>query len=290
MAACSIDSAVRAAVAAGANIDYLALLDNFCWCSPEDPGRLWQLKEAARACFDVATGFGTPFISGKDSMYNDFKGFSDDGKPLKISIPPTLLISAVGVVPDAGKTVSLDAKLPGDVLYILGTTNNELGGSKFLRTSSHPPLPLGEGQGEGFSVPSVNPAKNYQLYKALFAANQKNLIASAVSVNNGGLIIALLKKLMGGMLGAEVNLMNLPGEWKENYQALFSESQGRILVSVAPKNAAEFEKLMAGKDFAKLGKIIAKPVLTITDKKERQIVKLKIVDALKAYKLTFKDF
>ena len=78
------------------------------------------VKKAARACYDIATAYGTPFISGKDSMYNDFKGFSDDGKPLKISIPPTLLISALGVIPDAAKAVSLDAKLPGDLLYILG--------------------------------------------------------------------------------------------------------------------------------------------------------------------------
>jgi len=309
MAACGIDSAVRAAVAAGADIDYLALLDNFCWCSPQDSGRLWQLKEAARACYDIAVGYGTPFISGKDSMYNDFKGFSDDGKPLKISIPPTLLISALGVVPDAAKTVSLDAKLPGDLLYILGTTDDEMGGSEYLSAFA----PVGNGLDRSLQghIPSVNAPKNYQLYKTLFAANQQNLIASAISVNSGGLIVALAKKLTGGGLGAEISLMDLPGSWRENYQALFSESQGRILVSVAAQNITAFENLMsrgagsqakpdqalpggkhsAGKNiFTKIGKITAKPVLKITDKKERLIVKLKISDALKAYRLTFKDY
>jgi phosphoribosylformylglycinamidine synthase len=286
MAACSIDSAVRAAVAAGANVDYLALLDNFCWCSPQDPKRLWQLKEAARACFDVAVTYGTPFISGKDSMYNDFKGYGSDGKPLKISIPPTLLISAVGVIPEASKAVSLDAKLSGDLLYILGATDNELGGSEYLRIIKKPD----EVHAAGLPVPTVNATKNYQLYKSLFNANQKNLIASAISCNNGGLIVALVKKLMGGGLGAEIGLVNFPGNWKENYQALFSESQGRILVSVDPKKAAEFEQTMSGNVFAKIGQVTAEPVLKITDKKDQMVVNLKIADALKAYKLTFKDF
>jgi phosphoribosylformylglycinamidine synthase len=292
MAACSIDSAVRAAVAAGANVDYLALLDNFCWCSPQDPKRLWQLKEAARACFDVAVVYGTPFISGKDSMYNDFKGFGFDGSPLKISIPPTLLISAVGVIPEASKAVSLDAKLSGDLLYILGATDNELGGSEYLQMIAPSPFEgrAGERLQNVGQAPSVNTAKNYQLYKSLFAANQKNLIASAISCNNGGLIVALVKKLMGGGLGAEIGLVNLPGDWKENYQALFSESQGRILVSIDPKKAAEFEQTMSGNVFAKIGKVTAEPALKITDKKDRMVVNLKIANALKAYRSTFKDY
>jgi phosphoribosylformylglycinamidine synthase len=292
MAACSIDSAVRAAVAAGANIDYLALLDNFCWCSSQDPQRLWQLKEAARACYDTATAYGTPFISGKDSMFNDFKGFDKTGKPLKISILPTLLISALGVVPDSSKIVSLDAKLPGDFLYILGGTDNELGASEYARFTAPSPSEGRAGERLQYKeqIPSVNSSINYQLYKTIFEANQNNLIASAISVNRGGLIVALIKKLMGGLLGAEISLADLTGEWKENYQALFSESQGRILVSVAPKNAAEFEKLMKENIFARIGKITAKPVLTITDKSQKQIVNLKITDALKAYRSTFKEF
>jgi phosphoribosylformylglycinamidine synthase II len=289
MAASSIDSAVRAAVAAGANIDYLALLDNFCWCSPEDPHRLWQLKEAARACYDCATVYGTPFISGKDSMYNDFKGFGQDGKPLKISIPPTLLISAIGVIPDAAKTVSLDAKLPGDLLYILGSTNNEMDGSEFMRMQS--PLLSKEGwlaQRDGV-VPAVDSAKNYRLYKTFYTTVQKNMIASAISVNCGGISVALMKKLMGGQIGAEISLDNLPGNWKENYQALFSESQGRILVSVDQKKSAAFEKLMKGNIFAKIGTVISKPTITITNN-DKMIVNLKTSDALKAYKETFKNF
>jgi phosphoribosylformylglycinamidine synthase len=280
MAAASIDSAIRAAVAAGADIDYLALLDNFCWCSPEDPKRLYQLKEAARACFEVATDFGTPFISGKDSMHNDFKGFGADGKNLKISIPPTLLITTVGVVPDVTKTISLDVKIAGDLLYILGETNNEMAGSEYLAMMKN----------EGGLAPKVDTHKNYKLYKSVFNCNQQDLIASAISINRGGLVTALTKTLIAGGLGAEINLTDVPGNWKENYQALFSESQGRILVSVAPRNAEKFEQMINGNAFAKIGKVINKPTLTIIDKNDKKIVNLNTNQALKNYKATFKDY
>lgn len=308
MAAASIDSAVRAAVAAGANVDYLALLDNFCWCSPENPERLWQLKQAARACYDIATAYGTPFISGKDSMYNDFKGFSANGQPIKISIPPTLLISAVGVLPDAAKSVSLDAKLPGDILYILGETFDELAGSEY-GLSLFPSPRHGEGDPSASdlsaealakvedrerlmtkqNVPSVNAQKNYQLYKSLFSAMQKNLVASSISVGRGGFAVALLKKLIGGLLSAEIDLKNLPGKWTENYQALFSESQGRILVSVNPKNAAAFEKQMGKNVFAKLGKITDGKNIIIKNGNSK-VCDLKLQDAEVAYKKRFKDY
>src|SRR6185369_15331012 len=110
MAAASLDTAVRNAVAAGADVDYLALLDNFCWCSSNEPESLWQLKQAVKGCYDYAVSYGTPFISGKDSMFNDFSGFDEKGKPLKISIPPTLLISTIGVIKDVSKVVSEDVK------------------------------------------------------------------------------------------------------------------------------------------------------------------------------------
>jgi phosphoribosylformylglycinamidine synthase len=80
MAACAIDTAIRNYVAAGGNINHLALLDNFCWCDAYNPGRLWQIKRAAEACYDFATAFKTPFISGKDSMFNDFNGYDENGE------------------------------------------------------------------------------------------------------------------------------------------------------------------------------------------------------------------
>jgi len=157
MAACSIDTAIRNAVVVGGDVDHIALLDNFCWCSANDPVRLGQLKRAAQACYDYAVVYGTPFISGKDSMFNDFKGFDDEGKPVMISIPPTLLISAIGVIPDVTKCISLDVKLPGDLIYILGETHED-------------------------AYAPVNGKKNAALYRAFYNMTSNNAIASALSV------------------------------------------------------------------------------------------------------------
>ena len=133
MAGACIDGAIRAAVAAGATIDTLALLDNFCWCSSNDPIRLGQLKQAVKACYDYSVLYGTPLISGKDSMFNDFKGFDAKGNPVFISIPPTLLVSSIGVIKDVRKAHSIDFKFDGDLIYLLGETYDELGGSEYIR-------------------------------------------------------------------------------------------------------------------------------------------------------------
>jgi len=134
MAACAIDTAIRNYVAAGGNINHLALLDNFCWCDAYNPERLWQLKRAAEACYDFATAFKTPFISGKDSMFNDFKGYDENGEKVMISAPPSLLISAIGIIENIENAVSLDVKMPGDLIYVLGETLDELGRSEYNYT------------------------------------------------------------------------------------------------------------------------------------------------------------
>src|SRR6185436_2639467 len=135
MAAASIDSAVRAAVVAGASPDKIALLDNFCWCSSFDEVRLYELKLAAKACFDAAVAYEAPFVSGKDSMFNDFKGYDAKG-PVAISVPPTLLATAIGVLDDALASISIDFKQAADVLYLLGETNDELGAGEYAQMIS----------------------------------------------------------------------------------------------------------------------------------------------------------
>lgn len=168
MAVAAIDSAVVIAVAAGADPEHIALLDNFCWCSARDPKRLWQLKEAARGCYDAATAYGTPFISGKDSMFNDFSGFDKNGNPVTISIPPTLLISAIGTIDNVQKSVTIDLKFPGDIIYVLDGTKN--------------------------------------LCDTLARAIGSELVASAISVGRGGETVAIVKSALAGMLGVDVSL------------------------------------------------------------------------------------
>ncbi|MBI2630957.1 phosphoribosylformylglycinamidine synthase [Candidatus Nomurabacteria bacterium] len=261
MSACAIDTAVRNTISAGGTLSHLAILDNFCWCSSNDPKRLYQLTEAVKACCDTAVGFGTPFISGKDSMFNDFKGYDENGKPIEISVPPTILISAISVMPDFNKTISPEFKNAGDIIYLLGETHDELGGGEYLK-NIHP----AKGTPQEGNVPKVDVKKNIKTYLALEKAIQKELAASAISVNSGGLGIALAKASVGGMIGCDVSIKNIKGTAKSVVSKLFSESQGRILVSVSPKNARAFEKIMEKISYAKLGKVTNGDKFIITDK------------------------
>lgn len=287
MAACAIDTAMRNAVAVGADPDRVALLDNFCWCSSNDPERLGQLKEAVRACYDMALEYRAPFISGKDSMFNDFKGYDADGRPVKISVPPTLLVSTIAVMEDSRKAVSLDAKLPGDLVYVLGSTGDELGGSEYLAM-------LGEQErGKGYtgnSVPKVSPAANIRLYKALARAIGDGLVASCQSVHRGGLAIALAKTAMAGRLGMEVDLGSLPGDSSGSAALLYSESQGRLVATVAPADRERFEKAMAGSPIALAGRVREDGAFVIRSRGGREIIRTDVEDMLKSYHLTFEGY
>jgi len=287
MAAAAIDTAIRNAVAAGAVLEHLAILDNFCWCSSDHPERLGQLKEALRASYETAVAFGTPFISGKDSMFNDFKGYDQEGNKVTISIPPTLLISAVGVMPNALKAVSLEAKLAGDLVYVLGETDDELGASEYFAM-------VGEqergGRYIGNAVPKVDADKNKKLYQTLSQAIEEEIIASAQSVHRGGLAIALAKTSMGGKLGLDISLENLPGRVTRDDFALYSESQGRVVVTIAPQNRARFEELMQGKAFAQLGEITDKELFMIRGRKRNLVVETAVENLLQSYRARFERY
>lgn len=286
MAASCIDTAIRNVIAAGADPDYSALLDNFCWCSSTDPGRLGQLKRAAKACYDYAFAFETPFISGKDSMFNDFTGFDKNGKKVMISIPPTLLISSMGVVENVEDSVSLDAKMPGDLVYILGETYDELGASEYFCL-------LSENLGKeyiGTKVPHVNASHNKKLYKTLYTCIQKELVSSSISVGRGGLAVALAKKAMGGLRGLKIDLHSLPGKSSRDDFALFSESQGRILVSIAPENKKNFETTMKNIPFLAIGTVTDTNTFEISGLTGTSIVKTTIGTLLERYRKTFANF
>ena len=266
MAACALDTTVRNAVASGGTLSHLAILDNFCWCSSYDKTRLYQLVEAVKACYDYAVGYGTPFISGKDSMFNDFKGYDEKGNPVAISIPPTLLISAIGVVSDFYKVVSPEFKNAGDIIYLLGETHDELGASeyyKMLGEIENNPAP--EQARYGASVPKVNLEKNLKTYLALEKAIQKELLNSSLSVTSGGFGIALAKACVGGMLGCKINVESMSAGSNSAMVKLFSESQGRVLVSVPPKNTREFEKIFKDISNARLGTVSKDNKFIITE-------------------------
>jgi len=240
MAGAAIDTAVRGLVALGIPLDTIAILDNFCWCSSNEPERLGQLKRAAQGCYDFATAVGTPFISGKDSMFNDFSGFDADNNPVKVSVPPTLLITSIGIHGDVTKAVSMDAKFVGDLVYVIGETAEELGGSEYFAY-------LGS---LGNTVPKLDAVKAVARYRRLTDALSQELVASAYPVNHGGLGIALVKVAIAGRLGMDLTIA--PGIRMDYF--LFSESLGRFVVTVCPANRKAFELIM-GTDATLLGTV-----------------------------------
>ncbi len=269
MAAATIDDAVASAVAAGANIGHMAIMDNFCWCSSDEEERLGQLLEAAKACYDVATEYGTPYISGKDSMFNDFRGYDADDKEVKISVPPTLLISTLSVIPEVQNVQTIDWKFVGDKVFVIGETKAEFGGSEFANM---------KGLGDSV-VPSLDPTKAKDRYKRIFNAHRAHLFASIQHVWQGGLATALAKSCIAGQMGAHVDLEKVSSDVAT---ALWSESKSRFLVSVSSKNVEKFEKQFP--EAIEIGEV-AGTDLIIAGLKD-----LSVAELTQAYKETFKEF
>ena len=272
MAGAAIDTAIRGLVATGVPLDSIALLDNFCWCSSDEPGRLWQLKQAAKGCYDFAKVFGTPFISGKDSMFNDFSGYDGENNRVKVSVPPTLLISSIGIHKDITKAVSLDAKIAGDLVYVIGGTNEELGGSEYyahLRIAGH-------------TVPGLDAPDAKVRYQKLTEAIGRDLIASAYPVNHGGLGVAIAKVAIAGRLGMDITI---PTTLRPD-QYLFSESLGRFIVTLAPDHKREFERIF-GADATLLGRTGGTRLRITGDK---TLVDEEVTVLEDAYKSPFRGF
>jgi phosphoribosylformylglycinamidine synthase len=271
MAASGIDEALRNQVAVGGSLEQVALLDNFSWGNTNKPDRLGALVRAARACCDVAKVFGTPFISGKDSLNNEYQA---GGRT--IVIPHTLLISALGVIEDVTKCVTMDFKAPGNLVYLIGLTKPELGGSHYYALS-----------GEiGNSVPRVDTPAAKQTFEALSGATQTGLVKSCHDLSEGGLAVALAEMAFAGEVGAKVGLAAAPyeGDAKRDDYILFSESNSRFLVEVEPANKGAFEKALKGVTFAEIGKTNQSDDLKITGLGGEVIVSEKLADLKAAWK------
>ncbi|MBM4078704.1 MAG: phosphoribosylformylglycinamidine synthase subunit PurL [Planctomycetes bacterium] len=242
MAAAGIDEALRNIIAVGGNLDQVAILDNFCWGNTDKPDRLGGLVRAAQACYDLAKAYGTPFISGKDSLNNEF----NTGTGV-IVIPPSLLISAIGVMPDVTKAVSMDAKQPGNLVYIVGLTKPELGGSHYFALHGH----------VGNEVPKVDAKLGKAVFDALARATASGLVRSCHDCSEGGLAVAAAEMAFAGSLGMDLDLSNVPFDgvmWREDV-LLFSESPSRFVVEVAPDRQADFERALSPVPFGLLGRV-----------------------------------
>ncbi|MCX7816256.1 MAG: AIR synthase-related protein [Syntrophales bacterium] len=277
MAACAIDEAIRNAIAVGGSLKRLAGLDNFCWCDPvpsaKNPDaeyKLAQLVRANQALYDITTVYGVPCISGKDSMKNDY--IIGD---IKISIPPTLLFSVVGYIEDVRKTVTMDAKNPGDIVYVLGITYNEMGGSEWYAQNGF----------IGANVPKVRPEKAKVIYETLSNAIHEGLVASCHDCSDGGLAVALAETAFAGNLGMEVFLENVPQEGvTRNDTLLFSESQSRFVITVPPDKKEKLEKRFFGLPLGIIGVVTEERRLIIRGLDGKVIVNEDIDDLRSAWK------
>jgi phosphoribosylformylglycinamidine synthase len=265
MAACAIDEAVRNAIAVGGSLTQMAGLDNFCWCdpvqsekTPDGEYKLAQLIRANEALYDYTTAYGVPCISGKDSMKNDYHIGS-----VKISIPPTLLFSTMGKIEDVRKTITMDTKTPGDLVYVIGETYAELGGSEWFAMHGH----------TGNQVPKVNAEKAKKLYNALSKAIQEGVVASCHDCSDGGLGVALAETAFAGGLGMAVNLALVPSSGVDRDDALlFSESQSRFVVTIPPAAKESFEDLMKGTASSHVGTVLAEGLFRIDGIRGTRIV------------------
>jgi phosphoribosylformylglycinamidine synthase II len=235
MAASAIDEAVRNCVAVGADPDRIAILDNFCWGNTERPQVLGSLVRAALACHDVAVAWSTPFVSGKDSLNNEFSYEDASGRRTTVSIPPSLLITALGQIENVSDAVTMDAKEPGNLIYLVGKTRDELGGSHFALINGL----------EGGDAPQVDLAAAPNIFRAVHRAIRQHLVRSCHDLSEGGLAVAGAEMAFAGDLGMELDLTPLRAATglEDAILLLFSESNTRFLVEVPPKHRADFESL-----------------------------------------------
>ena len=271
MAVSVIDEAIRNAVAVGADPDHIALLDNFCWGNPRRPEQLGTLVRAAEGCYDAAVAYEAPFISGKDSLNNEYIG--PDGQ--RTPIPGTLLISALGIIPDVERAITMDLKQAGNLIFIVGETMDELAGSHYASMQG----------GDNGSRPPALPEDGLARYRALHQAIQAGMVRSCHDLSEGGLGVAAAEMCIAGRLGMILRIVDMPtdGDTLDTIQCLFSESNGRFLVEVAPEDADGFREAMAGHAIAQIG-TVGSSELIILDANETPLLTVTITDMAGAWR------
>ncbi|MCU0576456.1 MAG: phosphoribosylformylglycinamidine synthase subunit PurL [Desulfobacterota bacterium] len=281
MSACALDEAVRNYICVGGNPNHWAFLDNFCWCdpvagpkNPDGEFKLAQLVRANKALYDYALAYACPMISGKDSMKNDYIGGE-----VKISIPPTILISVIGKIEDVKKAVTMDIKQSGSHIYILGATKKELGCSEYLASWGL----------RGSRLPAVEAKKALKRYRLLHEAIKQGLVLSAHDCSDGGLAVCLAEMAFAGGFGMDINLDRIKSEKGMNdTEILYSESSSRIVVEVAQEKRKSFMALF-GRDASCIGSSTQAPCLIIRSKSGQTLISEALADLKAAWKKTL-DF
>ena len=273
MASSAIDEALRQVVSVGGSLEEVALLDNFSWGNTSKPECLGGLVRASRGCYDIALYYGTPFISGKDSLNNEFK--TEDKT---IAIPPTLLISAICVMPDVSKAISMDVKTPGNLIYIIGMTKNELGGSHYYYTHGF----------VGNSVPKVDTETAKRTMDLLANATGKGLVRSCHDCSEGGIAVTAAEMSFAGGYGMELDLSQVPVEEGivRDDVVLFAESNTRFVVEVEQQKQREFEATIEGTSYGRIGKVVENDMFTVLSMSGEKVISEKIADLKEAWQAT----
>ena len=288
MTACSIDEAVRRIIAVGGDLAQVGGVDNFCWPNiqydtrqnPDGKFKAAQLVRACRALRETCLAYGIPLLSGKDSMYVDGNLPGRYGETHKVSALETLQFSATSIVDDVVKCVTMDSKMAGDLLYVIGTTRNELGGSEYYEHLGY----------VGCNVPEVRPDECLPLYRGLQAAIDQGLVASAHGIYRGGLAVHLAMVAMGGNLGLDVDLFRvaLDGVQRDD-TVLFSESAGRFVVTVAPDDRSVFEALFSGLACRCVGSVTATDEVVIRGLEKNHLLSVPVADLKTAWQMHLED-
>jgi len=273
MAASAIDEAIRNNVSVGGR--RIALLDNFTWGSPEKPDRTGSLVRACQACHDFAKAFGTPFISGKDSLYNELRV----GPDLSIPVTPTLLITAIGIIPDVRRTVSADIKGPGNLIYIVGQTYPELGGSEYYKLRGS----------IGKTVPRIRANQAKKAVNSIVEAIDSGYVKSCHDLSEGGLAAAAAEMAFSGGQGIRLDLRKVPRarNMRRNDHILFSESNSRFLVEVPEKSREDFEALMGKTVCSTIGRVEKDERFSVYGLDGKRVVDASLSELRDAWKSTF---
>ncbi|MDO8536288.1 MAG: phosphoribosylformylglycinamidine synthase subunit PurL [Candidatus Omnitrophota bacterium] len=269
MAASVIDEALRQIVSVGGDINSCAILDNFCWGNTDKPDRLGGLVRASLACYDIAKAYSVPFISGKDSLNNEYSTGRET-----ISIPPTLLISAISVMDDVSKAVSMDAKKAGDPVYLVGLTKDELGGSQYYKML----------KAIGKNVPKVDAIYGRRLMLALTDAIHGGAVAACHDCSEGGIAVALAEMAFSGSLGMDIDLRS---DTLRDEVLLFSESNTRFVVEVHDEKI--FLNSMKSLPVRKLGNIRKGSSFKIFGRDKRLLINTSMDKLKAAWQAPFKS-
>jgi phosphoribosylformylglycinamidine synthase subunit PurSL len=277
MALAAIDEALRNSVAVGGNPDHTAILDNFSWGNCDKPDRLGALVLAAEACHDAALAYSTPFISGKDSLNNEYRVGDET-----IAIPPTLLISALATVPDVRRAQTMDLKAAGNYVYLVGKTHAELGGSHYAQQAGL----------DGGTVPAPDLTSAPRVMRMLHAAIAGGLTRAVHDLSEGGLAVAAAETAFSGGFGLEVDLAQAASTdfgdgFDDDSVMLYSESCTRFLVEVTPDRATEFERALDGAPLARIGRTVSEPELRISGRNSNELVRLSLHELKAAHQSGF---